>query len=347
MTEQKRKPIAVTKYLAYEECPHRYTLDSYDNDDFDFLMHESAYIGIFKHRVVERFYNENVSDSDFESLIEDVSKEILARINKVSLFGYKDISEYVRNFVFEKIHLKSVLAELVRKKKPQKVQSARELTLLSPDGILVGRPDWIILDRGASAVIDYKSGEIFQLNELKDHEIKFQYVIQLKLYAYLFYCIYNYFPDKLLIYWNDRKYHEVEFVEEECIELFHSVKSFYDSIHEANEEIRMSVDDKKCTHCTNRHRCKFYIKDYRNLDGSNDVFGFLKEISVFKNGNFNLTIESFDDTFLIQRCPPSILGKIKPFQNMYCGFFNLRRISPLQLIYEITKRTALKSYVNY
>jgi hypothetical protein len=347
MTEQKRKPIAVTKYLTYEECPYRYILDSYDTNNFDFLMHESAYIGIFKHRVLERFYNKNVSDSDFESIIEEVSDEILEKINGVSLFSYKDIGEYIANFGFEKIHSKTILAELVRIKRPKKILSAMELTIVSPDGILVGRPDWMIFEKGASAVIDYKSGDIFRLDEFNNYNIKFEYVLQLKLYAYLFFCRYNFFPKKLLIYGNDLKYHEIHFMPEECVELFHSVKSLFFKIHEANNEIKTNVESKKCTHCINRYRCKFYINDHKNLNETNDVFGFFTEISVFKNGNFNLKIEDGDDTILIQRCAPSILEKIKPFQNMYCGFFNLRRISPLQLIYEITKRTALKGYVNY
>lgn len=344
MIKKLGKPVAVTKFKKYLECPYRYTLDSHGPDNFDFLQHESAYIGIIRHGVLEKFYSVNMNEADIEALIEGVCMEILARINQASIFNYEDLGEYISDFSLLKLKLKTELVSLIEERDRRNISTSRELTIYSPDGILVGRPDLIFIGKGNSAIIDFKTGTIHQLNQNGSHKIKSEYREQLKLYAYLFYSKYDYFPDRLLICDSDGKYHNIDYTPEECIDLFNAVKSFSNTHQEMNGQMMVCVDDRKCRNCTNRDRCKFYMIDYKNLKNPVDVFGVLEEITIFKNGNFNLEFKDGNETLIVQRCKASTQVKIQPFLNKFCGLFNLKLISSSPFIFETTKRTTLKSY---
>ncbi len=119
---------------------------------------------------------------------------------------------------------------------------------------LKGTADKIVEYNNLTDIIDYKSGQVLDV----DGKIKEEYKLQLKLYALMYLHLY---PEKkirsLSLVDNDGAFFDVNFEEKELEELKGSVALYLENINKRidNPETLMKPDPKYCPNCTLRHFC--------------------------------------------------------------------------------------------
>jgi hypothetical protein len=172
----------------------------------------------------------------------------------------------------------------------------REVWLSTRDGRVGGCADAILKTDGGDAIVDYKSGKIFDdgangLNKaLKEHD-----VIQLKLYSALYYCNHGFWPQSIHLASFDGRFVDVPFTAEDClmllVESYQLMTDVNKTIAEANAKSVINrlaqPSPKNCPWCAYRPCCAPYWRAKAERSSETwpfDFFGELLEIKQLGNG---------------------------------------------------------------
>ena len=172
----------------------------------------------------------------------------------------------------------------------------------SKDGIIGGYIDAIIPGMEGDILIDYKTGKIFERDDVRAG-IREDYLFQLRLYAALYHQNNNRWPEKIEIRGLGDLIYDIDVDPKECIKALEDASSLFKItnalITESNRE-RSGESDRlanpspnNCRYCQYRPLCKGYWATKQNLSEERwpfDVKGKILEKTLLKNGKTLLKI---------------------------------------------------------
>ena len=167
-----------------------------------------------------------------------------------------------------------------------------ELHLKTLDGKIAGKVDYIRNNEFGIEIIDYKTGAIFE----EDSVIKDDYQIQLKMYAGIYYEVYEVFPSKLLVVGLNGEEYPVEFSKEECSELLLRAKKIFNEINLSilnydSTDVLAQPSLDNCKYCQYRPACRKYWNDLTTDSSYCDIRGRIKSIIPVLNGTVRIILD--------------------------------------------------------
>ena len=197
----------------------------------------------------------------------------------------------------------------------------------SEDGILGGYVDAIVPEPEGDILIDYKTGKIFENEDVKTG-IKDDYLFQLRLYAALYHENYHRWPYKIEIRSFGELICQIDVDQKECLKAFDDAISLFKTtnalITESTEGTsggridRLSnPSPKNCRYCQFRPLCKAYwaAKQQRSEEEwPFDVKGKVLENTLLKNGKILLKIIPPDPG-----AEPIFIKSVQPDRHPFIG----------------------------
>ena len=211
------------------------------------------------------------------------------------------LERHVQNYEVKKQQCLIAIAKFMTRKIPATgpitKRRGSETWLQTPDGLIGGYADAIILSNKGTIIRDYKTGLICRIkNEKSAILIDESYELQLKLYAGLYYSMYGTWPISLEIEHIDGTLCSISFSPEECMSLLKEACNLMDNVNTIVEKNNIETDIKmarlsspssnNCKFCLFRPYCSPYLKARKinpSLEWPNDIEGIIKDIRLLNN----------------------------------------------------------------
>jgi hypothetical protein len=274
-----------------------------------------SYFGTLTHYLIEQVLIGNIKD--FNSIEERWEEQLNNFENMIKRSWFEDHLIPLRH----NLHLYEVkrqqclkiletqISRITQFNKRERVGQRQKkcgVWLESEDHIIGGIIDEIRQNTHNVQLVDYKSGIVL------DHDtfqIKPEYIVQLKLYAALYFENYNHWPNTLTIIQINGSEIDIPFSEKECLSLYQEAKYKF---HKVNQLISNNVDAMElatpsslnCRFCNFRPGCVSYQFEMQNISDKwsyKDLAGTIVEREQLGNGKQRILIKTYDDNYFYVR----------------------------------------------
>jgi len=342
------KRISPSQFYSMKNCAYKSLLaESFDKKPL-LPLSPNAYFGTVLHKILE-LITKGIIKSEIDFNIE-FEKQVKILENELSSNGFHffvPLKIKLRNFGLKKIQLKKHLRSY--SEKPTDFSYKKyysEKWFESHDKMIGGKVDLIIESGSNIEIIDFKTGEITE-DILDDDgeifsEVKNDYKEQLKLYAYLYFENTNKFPTSLTLVDLTKQKYLVDFTKEECKVLFDDAKKLLESTNYSIKSRNFSANpiEENCKFCLYRPACSFYNNKFERDFTTNDVFGKVKDIKKFQNGNVSIFLENGTQIITIKNFKIDSYNILNNYTNKQIRIYNLRNEIP-EYIYSVTDTTMI------
>lgn len=340
--------ISPSQFYSMKNCAYKSLLaEAFDKKPL-LPLSPNAYFGIVLHKILELIAKGIVkSESDFNTEFDKQVKTLEDDLENKGFGFFVPLKVKLRNFGLKKIQLiKHLRSESDQSERFSNANYYSEKWCESQDKLIAGKFDLVIENGSYIELIDFKTGAIKQ-DCLDDEgelysDIKDEYKEQLKLYAYLYFENTSKFPTKLSLVDLAKQRFSVEFSEEECKSLFEEAKSLLKSTNDSIDSKSFSANPKEenCKHCLYRPACSFFHQKFHSDFSINDVFGKVKDVKKFQNGNVTLFLENGSKIITIKNFNSGIFEKLNNNKNKEVGIYNLRNEQG-EYVYSVTDITMI------
>lgn len=251
--------------------------------------HPKAVLGTVSHKTLERgeILSRKGQQTNFEEVWEntvtEIEKELISSritaclVPLANLKGYDLAKEHCK-LIFRS----SIKEHFYRKAGRRPIKNVLPLgierTLECNDLHIKGRPDRVDIIGGELVIIDFKTGDLAQLEE--------NAAVQLKAYAKIYQLLFTKWPDALAVLDKNGNMTKIGFNHEECEGIIAQMVSFHKNINSVVSKTGLSDNNKSkilarpgiktCNFCNFRPGCEIYREGLihnKNDYGVNDVCG--------------------------------------------------------------------------
>lgn len=308
------KRISPSKYFALNSCLLREVWGA--NYEIPKLLPSSPTIriGIIAHRMLEltirgKVHNESDIKNAWDEEVLAIEEEMKAswiESHLIPLSRHAKQYEVKREKCF--FMAKSLLRNTYQGQKYADVQA--EVWVDTPDGKVGGRIDAIREVNGNIQIVDYKTGNIFDV-DCPGEVIKQEYQQQLKLYAAMFFIKRGKWPSKLTVVALNQMEYDVQFNEDECMNLLDNAIKNLEQLNTEIVGIKNYEDIAKpaadtCKFCPYRPACMAYWKERNDSDEwPADCCGEVAEKKLQGNGLLTVVIKNQQENYIVRGLSPS------------------------------------------
>jgi CRISPR/Cas system-associated exonuclease Cas4 (RecB family) len=342
------KRISPSQFYSMKNCAYKSLLaEAFDKKPL-LPLSPNAYFGIVLHKMLELIARGIVKSEDhFNSEFENQVKILESDLQSNGFGFFVPIKVKLRNFGLKKIQLKKHLPiGSENSTRFSKTKFYSEKWFESKDKLIAGKIDLVIENESSIEIIDFKTGTIRQ-DFLDDEgevypDIKDEYKEQLKLYAYLYFENTNKFPTELSLVDLAQQKFSIEYSEGECKTLFEEAKCLLKSTNDCINTRSFSANPKEenCKYCLYRPACSFYHEKIDSDFSNNDVFGKIKKVKRFQNGNVNLSIESGTIIITIKNFNSDSFEELNNSKDKQIKIYNLKKEAAVN-VYSVTDKTMI------
>lgn len=340
------KRISPSQFYSMKNCAYKSLLaEAFDKKPL-LPLSPNAYFGTVLHKILELIAKGIVkSEDDFNTEFDNLVK-VLEEDLKQNGFGFFiPLKVKLRNFGLKKIQLKKHLrTETEKTTSLGNIKFYSEKWFESQDKLIGGKIDLVIENENQIEILDFKTGAITQ-DCLDDEgeiysDVKNEYKEQLKLYAHLYFENTNRFPTALSLVDLARQKFPVEFSEQECKSLFDEAKSLLKSTNDSINTKSFSANPKQenCKYCLYRPACSFFHKKLETDFSFNDVWGEIKQVKKFQNGNVSLFLQNGDKNLTIKNISSEEFDKLNNNKNKQIRIYNVRK-EATEFVYSVVDTT--------
>jgi len=345
---KKIKRISPSQFYSMKNCAYKSLLAEAFEKKPLLPLSPNAYVGTVLHRVLELISSGEIKD-DIE-LTRRFNAEIAIMEERLTGMGYSffvPLKLNVKDFGTRQIQLKKHLRTDRNSSAQQKsIKYIPEKWLESKDKLVGGKIDLIIDDGVDIEIVDFKTGAIkedtFDDNGDLYQDVKDEYQMQLKLYAYLFFDCMGRFPTQLSLVDLTRQKFNVDFSIEECIAIFEESKRILFNTNECIETrvFNANPSESNCRYCLYRPACSFYLQYQDTESIFNDVCGLVKNVVQYRNGSVSVFIQKGDQTITIIGFAVTQFEVLVNSKNNRLNIFNLKKQAS-EFVYSATKTTMI------
>ena len=297
--------ISPSQFPIFRKCELRATWSSCHGQAV-LPIPPSAHLGIVIHKILEKAgKGEITEDGSFNSAwVSCVQQEENKMSCSVIEKHLVPLEKSVRNYEVKK----QQCLLMVRKMAPttphpsaiadSRKRAAHEVWLQTPDGKVGGYADAIMSTGADDVIIDYKTGAIVESgHEASGSEVRYDYQIQVKLYAALYNSMCGKWPASIELAGLDGVYRAIPFRQEECSGLLDEARELINRINSVISSERESYaivlrhlaspSPEVCRFCLYRPCCPAYWEKRETEPEGEwpyDAKGKLKEIKKLGNG---------------------------------------------------------------
>lgn len=324
--------ISPSQFYSMKNCAYKSLLaEAFDKKPL-LPLSLNAYFGIVLHKLLELIATGILkSEVDLNTEFDKQVKTLEEDLQSKGFGFFVPLKVKIKNFGLKKIQLKKHLRN--ESEQPTSFSNTNfysEKWFESQDKLIAGKFDLVIDDGSYIEIIDFKTGAIRQ-DCLDDEgelylDVKDEYKDQLKLYAYLYFENTTKFPTNLSLVNLAKQKFSVEFSEEECKTVFEEAKVLLEATNNSINTKTFSANPKveNCKYCLYRPACSFFHIKFDSDFSINDVFGKVKDVKKFQNGNVNLFLENGSKIITIKNFSNDIFEKLNNNKNKQIRIYNLR-----------------------
>ncbi|MCE5285178.1 MAG: PD-(D/E)XK nuclease family protein [Pelosinus sp.] len=299
--------ISPSRFLSLKNCPLRELLTANGKRDPLLPGSPSAKIGTLIHNLIEDtskgfIRNEEEMLEKWEMKI----SEIEHTMRKSSLENrFIPLRIHAHNYDVKKESCFALIRNLIGFKQYSGKAlglTKSEVWVESPDKQVGGFIDLVRQSSSGIHIVDFKSGTVF------DEQwgiVKLEYVLQLRMYAALYYKKFKVWPARASVIGLDCYEKDVDFIPDECILLIEQAISLLRDINEklllGQNQALANPTPNSCRYCGFRPACdKYWETKSEHPLWPIDVRGFISEIKPSNNGKLTLKIRDMDSFFTIR-----------------------------------------------
>jgi hypothetical protein len=217
--------------------------------------------------------------------------------------------------------------------KSKGIECFSEKWLQNEDGTVDGMSDLIIKYKNTVGISDSKTGKP-NCNMVDESGkivslVKEEYEYQLKLYAQLYFVNHEIYSDHLYLIDMNKKFIEVDFTHEECLNLYEQAISLYTKVNinigESDFSMLANCSTANCKYCLYRPACDPYHTWLSSNQSTNDVYGVLIGVEKFPNGNINVNVPAREDNFTISGISSLFGDLFAKNKNKVIGMYGLKK----------------------
>lgn len=342
------KRISPSQFYSMKNCAYKSLLaEAFDKKPL-LPVSPNAYFGTVLHKMLELIAKGIVkSEDDFNVEFDKQVKALEDDLKSKGFNFFVPLKIKLRNFGLKKIQLKKHL----RSNDVQPIISSNtkfhsEKWFESKDKLIGGKVDLIIENGHDIEIIDFKTGAITQ-DYLDDEgeifsDVKNKYKEQLKLYAYLYFENTNKFPTNLSLVDLAKQKFPVEFSEEECKTVFDEAKNLLKTTNDCVHTQSFSAipTEGNCKYCLYRPACSFFQKQLETDFSFNDVFGVIKDVRKFQNGNVSVFLQNGNKNLIIKNFYSEKFDDLNNNKNKQIIIYNLKK-EATGFVYSATDTTII------
>jgi len=270
-------------------------------------VHPVARLGTVTHAVLESAVKGLMTDmGSFESIWNDEQKKVEDKMITNPVEAHLvPLETTVLNYDVKKLMCFGLIEQFLHAPVTEEVVSQEtEKWVESSDGKIGGMIDLVIQHKEGAEIVDYKTGSI--VDEQSGGGIKEDYVVQLKLYAGIYFEALGSWPVRLSLIGLDKKKYDVSFSHEDCLDLMDKARQLVD---EVNELIESGLEPKDfanpspstCKYCSYRPACRKYWLIRNSSDGwPIDASGKVKTKTVLGNGFCRVELDTKEGSCIIR-----------------------------------------------
>lgn len=342
------KRISPSQFYSMKNCAYKSLLaEAFDKKPL-LPLSPNAYFGTVLHKMLELIAKGIVKrEDDFNAEFDRQVKALEDDLQSKGFGFLVPLKIKLRNFGLKKIQLKKHL----RNEPEQPIISSdikfhSEKWFESKDKLIGGKVDLIIENGRDVEIIDFKTGAITQ-DCLDDEgeifsDVKNEYKEQLKLYAYLYFENTNKLPTSLSLVDLAKQKFSVEFSEEECKVVFDEAKNLLKTTNDCVNTKSFSAipTEENCKYCLYRPACSFFQKQLETDFSFNDVFGEIKDVKKFQNGNVSLFLQNRGKNLTIKNFASEKFDELNNNRNKKICVYSVRK-EATEFVYSTTKTTMI------
>lgn len=317
--------ISPSQYHSAISCPYKLVLANSFGYQTLLPLNANTYFGSIIHKMIELISkgvinSEQTFSENWTELINKKEEELKVKgLGRITPLKY-----FVSDFALKKNQIKNILQKRQEKLNRSSITSSSkfypEKRLENSDKSIAGIADLIIENDSETTILDFKTGNIYSdaINEsgISEQVVKKEYEIQLKLYAHLYFLMYEKYPKALFIVTLSNDFIEVEFTNSDCEKIYSEALNFIASINDfiTKNDIAAIANPTtdNCKYCSYRPACSFYSNWLTvNFEAVNDLFGKIEKVNQFNNDTLGLQLKAQDKQILINGLP---LAQIMDFE---------------------------------
>lgn len=342
------KRISPSQFYSMKNCAYKSLLaEAFDKKPL-LPLSPNAHFGTVLHKMLELIAKGIVKREDDFNAEFDRQVKALEDDLQIKGFGFfVPLKIKLRNFGLKRIQLKKHLQN-----EPEQpiissiIKFHSEKWLESKDKLIGGKVDLIIENGNNVEIIDFKTGAITQ-DCLDDEgeifsDVKNEYKEQLKLYAHLYFENTNKFPTGLRLVDLAKQKFSVKFSKNECKAIFDEAKNLLKTTNNcvSTKSFFATPTVENCKHCLYRPACSFFQEKFETNFAFNDVFGEIRDIKKFQNGNVSLFLQNGEKKLTIKNFASEKSDELYKNRNKKIIVFNVRR-EATEFVYSTTETTVI------
>ena len=327
------KRISPSQFYSMKNCAYKSLLaEAFDKKPL-LPVSPNAYFGTVLHKILELIAKNIIkNEDDFNVEFDNQVKILEDDLQKNGFSFYVPLKIKLKNFGLKKVQLKKHLQN--KTEQPISLSSTKfhsEKWFESLDKLIGGKVDLVIESGSNVEIVDFKTGTIMQdcLDDEGDifSEVKDEYKVQIKLYAYLYFENTNKFPTSLSLIDLSKQKFSVAFSEEECKAVFDEAKKLLKTTNDCVNTKSFSANPKEenCKYCLYRPACSFYQVQLKTDFFFNDVLGEIKDVRKFQNGNVSIFLQNGEKQLTIKNFSSEKFDELNNSLNKKISIYNLRK----------------------
>jgi len=342
------KNISPSQFYSMKNCAYKSLLaEAFDKKPI-LPISPAAYFGTVLHKILELITKGTIiTEDDFNRHFEEQIKLEEERLKQQGYDFFIPLQKNVKDFGLKKILLKKHLRAISEQPiKQSSVKFHSEKWFESKDKLIAGKIDLLIEDGEEAEIIDFKTGAITQdvLDDAGEtfSEVKEEYKQQLKLYAYLYYENTGMFPTSLSLVDLAKQKFTIDFSPTECKAIFEEAKKILCTTNESilKSTFAANPTEANCKYCLYRPACNFFLKQLETDCSFNDIFGSVKNVVKYQNGNVSVFLQNGERQYTITRFPSEKYDELNDRRNKQISIYNLRK-EATEFVYYSTKTTMI------
>lgn len=318
--------ISPSRYTSLKACAYRVILaNTYENPLLPYAPY--GHFGNVVHEAIRAVLTKSVTTTEeFNQKWKDL---IVVEENRLEELGFDfmvPLKKSVKGYSLKKMQVRSLLntSERTTTKAPSSVSYENEVWLESQDGLIAGKADLISTVGSFVQITDFKSGKILA----DEGDVKQDYEDQLKLYAYLYYSMYDRFPNELVLVDLERNVYQIEFTEKDILQTGEEAKKMLLAINSlvtlGNKQELAAPSHDNCRFCLYRPACVYHW-ELPNIEDTfySNIKGTLEGVKSFRNGNVNSTIITNENQVIVSNIPTTLVDDLETKVNSQIAIYNV------------------------
>jgi CRISPR/Cas system-associated exonuclease Cas4 (RecB family) len=342
------KRVSPSQFFSMKNCAYKSLLaEAFDKKPL-LPISPNAYFGTVLHKILELIVKGVLkSEDDFNTAFDKQIKAIEEELQENVFDFFVPLQKKVRNFGLKKVQLrKKLIGKLERQTKLGTVRFHSEKWFESKDKLIGGKVDLVIENDDSIEIIDFKIGAITR-DCLYDEGasfsvIKNEYKAQLKIYAYLYFENTGKFPTSLSLVNLAKQKFSIEFTREECKKIYDEAKIFLTTINGSINTKLFSVNptEENCRYCLYRPACSFFQEKLEMGFSFGDVWGKIKEVRKFHNGNVSVFLQNGENNLIIKNFNSDTYEEFNNHKNKKIYIYNVRK-EAIDFVYSASEITMI------